>query len=145
VPLAGRPSGVAFTRGGVWISVAPDSVPYAGTPRHPDLYMSGWQSDYPGAANFIEPQFACGAAGFGNPSGWCSKTLDAEIDRALALSTTDPGAANRAWTEIEHQLVEDAAQAPITNPVTTQAVSARVGNVQVNPQWGILLSRLWVK
>jgi ABC-type transport system substrate-binding protein len=106
--------------------------------------MTGWFSDYPGAGNFIDPQFACGARGFANPSGWCNEALDAEMDEALLLLTTDPGAANRAWMEIEHQLIEDAALVPLTNPVTTHAVSDRVGNVQVNPQWGILLSRLWV-
>ena len=116
----------------------------AGTPEHPHLYMTGWFSDYPGAGNFIDPQFACGARGFANPSGWCNEALDAEMDEALLLLTTDPGAANRAWMEIEHQLIEDAALVPLTNPVTTHAVSDRVGNVQVNPQWGILLSRLWV-
>jgi peptide/nickel transport system substrate-binding protein len=117
----------------------------AGTPRHPNVYMSGWVADYPGAGNFIDPQFACGERGFANPSGWCDEALDQQIDEALLLYTTDPGAANRAWTEIEHGLVEDAAMAPVTNPVTTHAVSARVENVQVHPQWGLLLSRLWVQ
>ncbi len=46
---------------------------------------------------------------------------------------------------MEHGLVEDAAQAPLTNPVATYVVSTCTGNVQVNPQWGILLSRLWVR
>jgi peptide/nickel transport system substrate-binding protein len=117
----------------------------AGTSDHPDVFMTGWVSDYPGAGNFIGPQFSCGEQGFGNPSGWCDPALDARIDEALLLYNTDPGAANRAWTEIEHQLVEDAALAPLTNPLTTHAVSARVENVQVNPQWGILLSRIRVQ
>jgi len=56
-----------------------------------------------------------------------------------------PGSANRAWVDIEHGLVEQAALAPVTNPVTTHAVSARVENVQLHPQWGLLLSRLWVQ
>ena len=106
--------------------------------------MSGWVADYPGAGNFIDPQFGCGAE-VRNPSGWCERGLDAQVDEALLLYTTDPGAANRAWTEIEHRLVEQAAMAPVTNPVTTHAVSARVENVQVHPQWGLLLSRLWVQ
>jgi ABC-type transport system substrate-binding protein/class 3 adenylate cyclase len=115
----------------------------AGTPGHPQVYLSGWFADYPGASNFIDAQFSCG--GFANTSGYCSRRLDARMDKALGLQATDPGAANRAWTQIEHQLVEEAAQAPLTNPISTNAVSARVGNVQVHPQWGILLSRLWVQ
>jgi ABC-type transport system substrate-binding protein len=107
--------------------------------------MSGWISDYPGAGNFIDPQFACGERGFGNPSGWCSQALDARMDEARLLYTTDSGAANRAWADIEHQLVAAAVLAPLTNPLTIHAVSARVENVQVHPQWGILPSRIWVQ
>jgi ABC-type transport system substrate-binding protein len=112
-------------------------------PDHPDIYMSGWISDYPGAANFIQPQFGCG--GFANSSGLCDEELDAAIEEALALNATDPGAANRAWIDIEHGLIEDAQQAPLVNFVTTHAISERTENVQINPQWGILLSRLWVR
>jgi peptide/nickel transport system substrate-binding protein len=114
-----------------------------GSPDHPQVYLSGWIQDYPGAGNFIDPQFSCG--GFANTTGLCSESLDAQIDDALRLYATDPGASNRAWTEIEHQLVEDAVWAPLTNPVSTNAISARTENVQVHPQWGILLSRLWVQ
>jgi len=124
-----------------WPALYPPAA--AGSPEHPQIYISGWISDYPGAGNFIEPQFGCGS--FGNPSGWCDEALDRRIDEALLLYTTDPGAANRAWAEIERGLVEDAAMAPVTNPVFTNAVSARVENVQVHPQWGLLLSRIWVQ
>jgi peptide/nickel transport system substrate-binding protein len=114
----------------------------AGTPGHPQVYLSGWIQDYPSASNFILPQFSCDIV---NPSGYCNRSLDARADEALRLQATDPGAANRLWTDIEHQLVEEAAQAPLTNPILTKAVSARVENVQVHSQWGLLLSRLWVQ
>ena len=99
---------------GIMPPVGPFPGTPAGTPRHPHVYMSGWVADYPGAGNFIDPQFGCGARGFANPSGWCSESLDAQVDEALLLYTTDPGAANRTWTKVEHQLVEQAAQAPVT-------------------------------
>lgn len=125
---------------------APDgSGTPAGTVEHPHVYVSGWLSDYLGAGNFIEPQFACGAAGFANTSGWCDEALEGEIDEALLLTTTDRGAANRTWAEIDRRLVEGAAQAPVTNPVYTHAVSDRVENVQVHPQWGLLLSLMRVE
>jgi YVTN family beta-propeller protein len=117
----------------------------AGSPRHPHVYMSGWIADYPGAGNFIEPQFACGERGFGNPSGWCDESLDAQMDEAKLLTIADAGAANRAWADIERRLIEAAVLAPVTNQLTVHAVSDRVENVQVHPQWGLLLSRLWVQ
>jgi peptide/nickel transport system substrate-binding protein len=109
----------------------------------PHVYLGGWATDYPGAANFIETQFRCGA-GF-NASGYCSDRLDERIAEAKQLQETDPAAANAAWIEIEHQLVREAVWAPLTNPLTPYAFSARVGNVQVHPQWGLLLSRVWVQ
>jgi peptide/nickel transport system substrate-binding protein len=109
----------------------------------PHIYLSGWATDYLGAANFIETQFRCGAGA--NASGYCSDRLDARIGEAKQLQVTDPAAANAAWIEIEHQLVREAVWAPLTNPLTPYAFSSRVGNVQVHPQWGLLLSRVWVK
>jgi peptide/nickel transport system substrate-binding protein len=122
-----------------------DPGTFAGTPRHPNVFLSGWLPDFPGARNFIEPQFACGEAGYANGHGWCDETLSGRMDEASALQLTDPGAANRAWAEIEHQLVDAAVQAPITNPLTTHAVSDRVENVQVHLQWGLMLSLIWVQ
>jgi peptide/nickel transport system substrate-binding protein len=106
-------------------------------------YSWGWASIYPSAHDFIDPTFSCG--GYANLSGYCSKTVDTAIDEAQRLQATDPAAANSAWIEIEHQLVEDAIWVPLTNPVSTYAFSARTENVQVHPQYGILLSRLWVQ
>ncbi len=114
-----------------------------GSKGHPQAYLSGWVQDYPRAADFIETQFSCGSPS--NPSGLCSESLDARMQDAQRLQATDPAAANRAWIAIEHQLVEDAEQAPLTNPVSAYVFSARTGNVQVHPVWGILLSRLWVQ
>jgi len=106
-------------------------------------YLSGWGSIYPSAHDFIDPQFRCGAPF--NISGLCSESLDAAIDDAQRLQATDPSAANGAWIEIEHRLVEEAIWVPLTNPVSTYAFSARTENIQVHPQWGVLLSRLWVQ
>jgi ABC-type transport system substrate-binding protein len=61
------------------------------------------------------------------------------------LESTDRTAANAAWADIEHRLVNEAVWVPLTNPVGTFVFSARVGNAQVHPEWGVLLSRLWVR
>jgi peptide/nickel transport system substrate-binding protein len=106
-------------------------------------HAGGWIADYPTASNFINPRDLC--FGWGNYSGFCSESLNAIFEDAIQLQETDPAAANSAWTELDHQLVEEAIVAPVDNPVSTFAVSARVGNVQVHPRWGILLSRLWVQ
>jgi peptide/nickel transport system substrate-binding protein len=134
------------------LKVVPDDEQYfgtlyegaaAGSPEYPHMFLTGWIADYLGASNFITPQFTCG--GFGNPNGYCDEELDARIAEAGRLQLGDPGGANRAWSEIEHDLVEDAAIAPLSNPASMYVVSDRIGNAQSNPQWGLLLTRLWVR
>jgi ABC-type transport system substrate-binding protein len=114
-----------------------------GSAAYPQVYLAGWLSDFPRASDFIEPLFRCGAPV--NTSGYCDPRLDRAIDRVKGLSTTNPGAASRGWTAIEHELVRDGVWAPLVNPVIADAFSARVGNVQVHPRWGVLLSQLWVQ
>jgi peptide/nickel transport system substrate-binding protein len=114
-----------------------------GSPEYPHVFLGGWLSEFPRASDFIEPQFRCGAPE--NTSGYCNRRLDRAIDRVKRLATTNPGAASRGWTAIEHSLVRDAVWAPLMNPVIANAFSARVGNVQVHPKWGVLLSQLWVQ
>jgi peptide/nickel transport system substrate-binding protein len=109
----------------------------------PQAYIWGWGLDYAHAGNFISTVFRCKA--LGNVSGLCDRSLDSAMDDAAGLQATDPAAANRAWIAIDHQLVKDAIWAPLTNPLRAYAFSARTENIQVNPQWGVLLSRLWVQ
>ena len=109
----------------------------------PQGFFLGWQPGYPSANEFLAPSFECGSSA--NFTGFCDETIDAQMEEARRLQATDPAAANQAWTEIEHQLVEDAAWVPLANPVTNYSLSTRVGNVQVNPMLGILFSQLWVR
>ena len=106
-------------------------------------YLFGWAPDYPRASNFIELLFRCRSSF--NFSGLCSQRIDSQIDEALRLEATDPGAANRAWAAIDRALVEDAVWIPLLNPVVAYAFSDRVENVQIHPQWGVLLSQIWVQ
>ena len=62
----------------------------AGTPDHPHVFVTGWISDYPGAGNWLGPQFYCGARGFANPSGWCDPALDAGSTRRCCCSRPTP-------------------------------------------------------
>jgi peptide/nickel transport system substrate-binding protein len=114
-----------------------------GSPGFPQVYVGGWATDYPRASDYIDPQFLCRAPV--NVSGYCNPRLDAAIDGAKRLSTTNPGAADRAWTAIEHRLVREAIWAPLFNRIAPHAFSSRTGNVQIHPQWGVLLSRVWVQ
>jgi ABC-type transport system substrate-binding protein len=47
--------------------------------------------------------------------------------------------------QIDRRVTDEAPLIPFTLPSGTLIVSARAGNYQYNPQWGVLLDQLWVK
>jgi ABC-type oligopeptide transport system substrate-binding subunit len=109
----------------------------------PQGFWLGWLPAYPSANEFLSPLFECGSSF--NVTGACDEALDDQFEEARARQATDPAAANLMWTEIEHQLVEDAVWVPVANPVVNHSLSTRVGNVQVNPMLGVLFGQLWVR
>jgi YVTN family beta-propeller protein len=113
-----------------------------GSPRHPDVLSYYWFNGYPGAWEFVHGQLGCGANW--NVTGYCAEAIDRRSEVARSLQTSDPGSANRAWSEIEHDLVDGAALVAVANPISTFVVSERAGNVQINPQFGVLLGQIWV-
>jgi YVTN family beta-propeller protein len=114
---------------------------------HPDpngieMSMQAWGADYPEPGGFIGVQFACGAPT--NNGGFCNPAFDHAMTEAGRLALTDPAKANAAWAELDRRLVEEAVWVPLGNPIRAYAFSERVGDVQIHPQWDLLLSRLWV-
>jgi peptide/nickel transport system substrate-binding protein len=79
-----------------------------------------------------------------NTAQYCSQELEGKIERALRLQATDPVQAGPAWAAVDRQIVDQAPAIPLLVPEGIDLVSRRVGNYQHNPQWGIVLSQLWV-
>jgi YVTN family beta-propeller protein len=111
----------------------------------------GWVADFPSAGSFIHEQFSCAAFVPGSPqqtsdpTGWCNRSIDAQMDRAAAVQAQDPPAAALLWQRIERELLAQAIVVPTYNRGDVDLVSKRVGNYQYHPQWGALLDLLWVK
>jgi peptide/nickel transport system substrate-binding protein len=109
----------------------------------PQILWSGWLADYPAASNFIEPLFSCGSPD--NRAHFCEQALDRKIRRVLKLQQTDPAGADRLWAELDREITNKALLVPLYNGHEADLVSKRVGNYEHNPQWGALLSQLWVR
>lgn len=107
------------------------------------VQMYGWIPDFPLASDFYDAVVACGAVS--NLSEYCNRELDQRAGSATTLRATDPGAALRAWTQIDRTISDDALVVPLFNPISSTFVSARVGNYQSNQTLGPLLSQLWVR
>ncbi len=132
----------------------PDDQAYyqqAGLRRaHSQLGFFGWAADYPAGSAFFQPLFSCAAyqpsRPFNmNPAGFCDRQIDSQIASATALQTTNAAAANRAWQHIDSQIMRHSPWIPLVNPLGIDLVSARVGNYQRIPAFGVPLDQLWIK
>jgi peptide/nickel transport system substrate-binding protein len=114
--------------------------------------FGAWAADFPSLSGFLPPLLSC-AAFVPNSSQnenqnlaqFCDPAIDAKMKRATALQAQDQPAATLLWQEVERDLLAQAPIVPVVNPRNADFVSKRVGNYQYHPQWGVLLSQLWVK
>ena len=110
-----------------------------------------WIGDTPMASNVIPPLLSCwalrarGDALANNQAQFCDRRLEALMERAHALEATEPAAANRLWSGIDHALVRRAAIVPLFSVNGVQVTSARLGNYQYHPRLGPLLAQAWVR
>ena len=113
--------------------------------------FGGWGLDFPSAEGFIRPLLSCAAYKPRSPetsvnlAGFCDPSIDAQMDRAASTQVHDPAEAIRLWQRVEDAILAQAPIIPAFNRTYVTLLSARAGNYQYNPQWGILLSQLWVK
>jgi len=114
-----------------------------GSPRRAQLAFIGWFTDYLSESGYLVPVMTCNASS--NLGGFCDEQIDRRMDRAARLQITDPTAAHQLWSEIEHDLVDQAPWIPLVVRQWVKLVSERIGNFQVNPQYGPLVDQLWVR
>ena len=114
---------------------------YVFEPRNrAQVALTTFYLDYPSAARAFEP-FTC-AAGY---SAFCDPRIDRLIERARDLEANDPEQANGYWAPNDRAIVDAAPVVPLFIPRNFDLVSTRVGNYQFSPQYGVLLSQLWVR
>jgi YVTN family beta-propeller protein len=110
----------------------------------------GWSQDYPAPSEFLA-QFTCAVfstapGANGNQAELCNSRFDSAYEEALSGQITDsPQASNRNWAAIDREVTDLAPWAPLYNPKNLVFVSKRVGNLQSNPQWGVLVDQMWVR
>ena len=82
-------------------------------------------------------------ANFGH---FCDRRFDRKIGpRARAFRRQDPAGRERLWAQLDHEITDRAALLPLYNIYGRDLISKRVGNYQYNPQYGALLSQMWVR
>jgi YVTN family beta-propeller protein len=101
----------------------------------------GWLADYDSPSTFYDRLASCRLP---NLTRYCNEAIDAVARKAVAMATTDPGAAAALWSQVDRMLVDDGAFVTLGNRVNMQVVSTRVGNYQARATYGPVLSQLWV-
>ena len=104
----------------------------------------GWYG-IPRAASSVLTGFRCVGADPPNYSFFCDRRIDTLITRALEVQGSDPDAAVTLWADIERDIVGLAPWVPLFTPGHALLVSERVGNVQRNPELGVLTDQIWVR
>jgi peptide/nickel transport system substrate-binding protein len=114
-----------------------------------NVAWSAWYQDYPAPADFLNVLLGCGSIhpnsdASPNIAEYCDPSIQAQITKAESEEATDPSAAAALWTQIDH---EDTLQAPwvdLYNPKQIDFLSKDVHGYSWNPQWYILIDRLWL-
>ena len=127
-----------------------DYLPTVSNSRtHAQAGFDNWIADYPAPSSFLE-RFTCAAftpasRANQNLSELCDPRVDQAIDKALRAQREANSTARAEWTTADHLVTGLAAWVPLANGRNVVLVSRRVGNVQSNPQWGVLFDQMWVK
>jgi ABC-type transport system substrate-binding protein/class 3 adenylate cyclase len=129
------------------LKIFPDSGTYyraIGSPGHRwQIGFFGWSQDYPAPADFLDVVFGCGSPF--DPSHFCDARVEKAVQRALQLQSSNPAAASLQWAQVDRMVTDAAPWIAAFNARNQDFVSARVGNYQHNPQWGMLIGQVWVR
>ena len=110
-----------------------------------------WIVDYPSASDFFDLFFQCSAFRPADPadtrsaSFFCHPSIDRQMNRADQLQMSNPQAAAEVWAKVDREVTDLAPWVPFISLNAADFTSARVGDYQYNPIWGILLDQLWVR
>jgi peptide/nickel transport system substrate-binding protein len=117
---------------------------------HWNVAWSAWYQDYPAASDFLNVLLGCGSIHPGsdaspNIAAYCNASIQAKMEHAEVVGQTNPTAANKIWTQVDHEMTDEAPWVDLYNPKQIDFLSKRVGGYQWNPQWYILIDQMWVQ
>jgi peptide/nickel transport system substrate-binding protein len=110
---------------------------------------SAWYQDYPAPADFLNVLLGCNTIhpnsdASPNIAAYCSKSTQAQINKAESEEAADPSAAAALWTQIDHEDTNAAPWVDLYNPKQIDFLSKNVHGYEWNPQWYILIDQLWL-
>jgi len=118
--------------------------------NHVQVAYSQWFQDYPAASDFLNVLLGCGYFHPGsdaspNISGFCDRSVQAQMNHALQLGETNPAAANLVWSQVDRRATNLSPIITLFNPKLVDFVSERLHGYQYNPQAGFLWDEAWIR
>ena len=110
-----------------------------------------WGADYPSASDFFDEFFRCSAfrlddpAATRNGSFFCDPAADRLMNVADSEQVTSPLQAAGTWAAVDRAVTRAAPWVTLAVLKNTDFLSARIGNYQYNPFWGVLLDQLQIR
>jgi peptide/nickel transport system substrate-binding protein len=133
-------------------AMSPDiQYPYVQNSKNkPQFGLSQWYQDYPAASDFLNillgcPSFHPNSNSSPNIAEFCQQSIQAKMNKALALGVTNPEAANTLWQTVDKQVTDQAPWVSMFNPKLIDFVSSRITNHVFSPQWYFLLDEAKLK
>jgi peptide/nickel transport system substrate-binding protein len=113
-----------------------------------NVAYSSWYQDYPAASDFLNVLLGCGSIhpnsdASPNIAAFCQKNIQSQINQAETDGATNPSEAARLWTQVDHEDTTAAPWVDLFNPKQIDVLSSNVHGYQWNPEWNILIDRLW--
>src|SRR5215813_13151831 len=110
---------------------------------------SAWYQDYPAQSDFLNVLLGCGnihpnSDASPNIAAFCNKAVQSKIDQAETMAATNPSGAAGLWTQVDHMDTNAAPWVDMYNPKQIDFLSSNVHGYSWNPQWYILIDRLWL-
>jgi peptide/nickel transport system substrate-binding protein len=114
-----------------------------------NVAWSAWYQDYPAPSDFLNVLLGCGTIhpnsdASPNIAAFCSPSTQAKINLAESEEATNPAGAAALWTQIDHADTMAAPWVNMYNPKQIDFLSSNVHGYSWNPQWYILIDRLWL-
>jgi len=112
--------------------------------------FSDWFADYPAASDFLNILLGCGSFhpnsnSSPNIAQFCNKPIQAKMDNAATVGTTDITKANQIWSQVDKETTDQAPWVAMFNPKLVDLVSKRVKGFTWSPQWYFMLDQSSVK
>jgi peptide/nickel transport system substrate-binding protein len=120
------------------------------TKNNVQISLSQWYQDYPAASDFINVLLSCesfhpGSDASINISGFCDKTIDAQINKNLITAVSNPKAANAEWAVLDRELTDQSPWVTMFTPKQLDFVSKQLGNFSYSDQFKMIFSQVWVQ